>query len=156
MATTNRLFGISDNMTARDAWAATFIDIVDGSSGLRTDCPMTMPAPKPVAPAQLAKEMVAPLNDHHLDSLNTLCHLSSHSHPVCRGYPHAVEQAAFAAGLAEGTGRHVSPPDAFWEHAAEQRHLHAPVARLLRQQDFGDLSREMWATYKAKVMGDHT
>jgi len=42
MSTANKIFGISDHLTARDAWAGTFEDKFSLSSP-RTDCPMTLP-----------------------------------------------------------------------------------------------------------------
>ena len=83
ISTANKIFGIADSMTARDAWTGHFENLVDGSSPLRTDCPAAMPAPPAPSAEQLANEAARPLNDHHLDSLNLLCQLSGQAHAVC-------------------------------------------------------------------------
>ncbi len=81
IATVNKIFGVPGSLTARDAWAGTFDDIVLGNP-VRTDCPSSLPAPPPPPPMQVAMEMQAPLTDHHWDTLNLLCHLTQHSHQV--------------------------------------------------------------------------
>jgi hypothetical protein len=162
IASTNRLFGIADNMTARDAWAATFTDLIDGSAGFRPDCPASMPLPPPPAPSTLAAEAARALNDHHLDSLNLLCHLvggepgavaAGGLHPVCAAHPDPAARAAYTAALAAETGAAVVDEAASpWELAAGYSHLHAPAARLLVQRHFGDISAAMWNAWKAAVI----
>lgn len=152
ISSANKIFGITDNMTKRDAWAATFVDLVDGSSGLRTDCPLTMPTPPPLSPEILAREMAMPLNDHHLDSLNLLCTLSGHVHPVCSSHGDVAAQAAYVRSLAAETSQRIMMDASSWAPAGDYPHLHAPAARMLQQQHFGDISKKMWTTYKDGVI----
>ena len=160
IATANRIFGIADNMTARDAWAATFTDLVSGPAvRLRTDCPLTMPAPAPLTPRQLAAEVRMPLNDHHFDSLNLLCTLAAHGHPACAQHADAAAQRAYVTALAAEAGEEEERPGgapasaaAAWAPAGDYPHLHAPAARRLRQGHFEAVSRPLWAAYKASVL----
>lgn len=152
ISTANKIFGIpaGESLTKRDAWAATFLDLVDGtSSPLRTDCPATLPKPRPLSEHVLAAELVQPLNDHHLDSLNLLCHLSGQAHPACVGFPGGeAARDAYAAGL--GAASRTVPA---WTLHVDYPHLHAGVAPLLQQQHFEAVSKAMWGTWKASVMG---
>ncbi len=145
ISTVNRIFGIAEHLTARDAWAAHFEDILLELPAARKDCPVTLPPVAPLPPAQVAAEMATPLNDHHLDSLNLLCHLAAAAHPVCAR--HAGPREAFMAQLqpfAEVTPFDFCPVTQYPE-------LHFPAARRLRQQHFAELSAHLFATYKAKV-----
>lgn len=48
-ATVRRLFGMKEGpLTKRDAWAATFEHIFDARDAPRTDCPTSLPVPKPL------------------------------------------------------------------------------------------------------------
>ena len=70
VATVNRILGIAENMTARDAWAGRFDSVI--TSTLRADAP---PPPRalPVPAAVLAREAATHLNDHHLHSVEVGC-----------------------------------------------------------------------------------
>ena len=143
IATTNAIFGIGENMTARVAWAGRFDFLVNGASGLRPDTPI-VPQPLPVQPATLALEHLMPLNDHLLQSIDVLCRDTHAAHAVCTGHDGAK---AFAGAL-EAPMR----PDAV-ARAAEFPDIHpAAVARLV-QRDFSAIVRDMWATYVASVKG---
>lgn len=155
ISSANKIFGITgESMTKRDAWAATFVDLVDGSSPMRSDCPLTLPKVKPVAPHVLAAEMTQPLNDHHLDSLNLLCHLSDHAHPVCTGFVKGEEaRKAYVAELATSSrGAHLIDQQLPWDMAEDYPHLHPTVAPLLQQQHFETVSKSMWTVYKTNAM----
>lgn len=81
-ATIKKLFNLSSNfLTHRDAWAATFEDVVSHLTSPRTDCPMTLPevapmrATEPKEDAALSEfqgevvQLAAVLNgDHFLSS----------------------------------------------------------------------------------------
>lgn len=81
-ATIKKLFNLSSNfLTHRDAWAATFEDVVSHLTAPRTDCPMTLPevapmrATEPKEDASLSEfqsevvQLAAVLNgDHFLSS----------------------------------------------------------------------------------------
>lgn len=150
ISTTNKIFGINENMTARDAWAATFLDLVDGSSPMRTDCPATLPPVAPLSPTTLQAEMRLPFNDHHYDSINLLCALAPrNTHPVCSGFDDEAAQSAFASSLGAAADEALLS----WEPSATYPRLHAPAARHLQQQHFEGISRKLWAAYKAQVLG---
>jgi phospholipase C len=147
IATTNRLFGIYDNLTARDAWAGVFTGLFDGA--LRTDCPMTMPAPRLPPAAAFDIEMLTSLNDHHLDSLNLLCHLSDHAHALCARHADARATQRLVAEL-RASG---APADdsADWHFAGAYPHLVVPAARRLQQQHFEGISKALFGAYKAAL-----
>ena len=162
ISTANKIFGLEGSMTLRDAWAGHFENLVDGSAGLRTDCPLTLPRPPAPSAETLAREAARPLNDHHMDSINLECHLAAHVHPVCAGF--GGDRAAFLAALeadaamavaADGAARTAGARTAA-EHAwqlvmgegSDWPHIHAPAGRLLRQQHFGDISKALFAVVK--------
>jgi len=150
ISSANKLFGIKDSMTKRDAWAGTFHDIVSGTSGLRTNCPDSLPPARQLSEKEITKEMNMPLNDHHFDSINLLCYLSNHAHPVCADYAKtaalAADQAAFVASLGHREGTSA------WTEA-RYPHLYGPAALLLRQKHFEGLSKFMFDVYKRDVVG---
>jgi len=77
MATANKIFGISDNMKARDAWAGTFEHIFSLDSP-RTDCPLTLPV-VPEAPAHyLQRQHQLPLNEHLAIQVEFYCRYNNH------------------------------------------------------------------------------
>ena len=162
ISTANKIFGLEGSMTLRDAWAGHFENLVDGSAGLRTDCPLTLPRPPAPSAETLAREAARPLNDHHMDSINLECHLAAHVHPVCAGF--GGDRAAFLAALeadaavavaADGAARTAGARTAA-EHAwqlvmgegSDWPHIHAPAGRLLQQQHFGDISKALFAVVK--------
>jgi len=144
IATVNAIFGIAENMTARDAWAGRFADLVDGSAGLRTDArrpPLALPVPA----ATLALEAAMPLNDHHLQSIETLCRAVAAAHAACAGHAGAAD---FAAALAAAGA---APRANAAYVAAAHPHIDAAVAALLAQRDFADVTRPLWAAYVRSV-----
>ena len=151
IATSNRLFGIQENLTARDAWAGVFVNLLDGSAGMRRDCPLTLPAALLPDAATVAREAATPLNDHHFDSLNLLCHLARHVHAACARHASPDAQAAFVARLRSESGGAPDDDGGVWRLAGDYPHLFADAARLLQQQHFGDISRELFSAYKADV-----
>jgi phospholipase C len=48
-ATLKLMFNLTSFLTARDAWAGTFDGVFSSRSSPRTDCPVTLPAPRPLA-----------------------------------------------------------------------------------------------------------
>ncbi len=161
IASVNRIFGINENLTARDAWTGRFDTLLDGSrtgGKMRDDCPLTLPRPLPLDPARLDRESNRLLNDHHLDSIAVLCGLVDNAktpvHPVCTGFSLDAERAGLLAGLRERAGERVgaaADEDDEWAQAAAYPTLHAPVARRLRQMDFGDISRALTNEWRAQV-----
>lgn len=158
ISSANKIFGITEHMTERDAWSGTFHDLVDGvQSPLREDCPMTLPAPVPLTQDQLRYEMNLGLNDHHLDSLDLLCSLTQHIHPVCADYNpddtpssssiHKLSKAAFIQRLQVQEQRSELAPLPYVHDMAVHTALDAVVAGLLRQRHFGEISKYMVAHY---------
>jgi hypothetical protein len=88
ISTANKIFGITESMTARDAWAGSFTDILTGVDGrARTDCPLALPAAREYTAREQAVEMERLLNDHHLDSINLLCKIERRqAHAACARY----------------------------------------------------------------------
>ena len=142
ISTANRLLGADDaHLTARDAWAAHFEDIL--SLPAPRDTPATLPpVAHPLSAEGIAAEMAMHLNEHHLDSLNLLCGLARGGHPVCQAF--AGSRAAYLAGELAAWA-----PARSWEYTPEQYpHLHFPAAQRLRQQHFGDISARLYARFK--------
>ena len=151
ISSANKIFGITESRTRRDAWAGTFHDIVSGDSGMRTDCPDALPAVRPLSAREINAEMNMLLNDHHLDSINLLCHLSRHAHPVCASFASSPgrtqEQSSFLARLGSR-----GVPAAAWAQAEAYPNLFAPAARRLRQKHFEELSQFMFGVYREIVL----
>lgn len=152
IATTNKIFGIGQNMTARDTWSARFDDIVSGATPMRTDCPTSLPKPAPLSQAALQAEMDMELNDHHLDSIHLLCTLTSQVgrgiHPVCKEYVDEAGRAEFLAELRAPKGA----ATATWALGGQYPRLHPGAAMAMRQQHFEAVSKSMWGAYKAAVI----
>ena len=142
ISTANRLLGAADApLTARDAWAAHFEDIL--SLPAPRDTPATLPpVARPLTPEGRAAEMNMHLNEHHLDSLNLLCGLARGAHPVCQAF--AGSRAGYLAGELAAF-----PPAQRWEFSQEQYpELHLPAAQRLRQQHFEAISARLFARFK--------
>ena len=137
------MFGVSQSLTRRDAWAATFEDVI--SSTLRSDCPAALPVVPALSQQQLEVEMNRELNDHHLDSLNLLCELSGHVHAVCAQHADETARDAYmrVLGSVGMEGR--------WAHAGRYAALHESAARRMRQQHFEAASRGMFGAYKSAL-----
>lgn len=154
ISSVNKIFGITEHMTARDAWAGTFHDLVAGQTPVRRDCPTTLPTPARLGAEALEAEMDMPLNDHHLDSLNLLCHLSQHAHPVCADYsstqPAAkAKQASFKQRLlAHQSSKHLTPVFFSSAERSTSPFLDAEIAPLMRQRNFGASSKLMTDAYR--------
>ena len=144
IATTNRLFGIQENLTARDAWAGVFVDLFSEAAP-RADSPLTLPPVQPLSAAVISREAATPLNDHHYDSLNLLCYLARSAHAVCARHARRSAQAALVKRLPPADD---SLP---WASAATYPHLLPAAARRLQQQHFGEISAALWATYKSDI-----
>jgi hypothetical protein len=146
LATANRIFGIDANLTKRDAWTARF-DNIFNTGKLRKDCPMTMPAVRPITAETLAKEMLFPLNDHHYGSLNLLCYLTNNLHSVCKDFNDKKAQSDFVSSLGEKT---ISEDE--WSLASEFPHLLPAAAMRLKQQHFELCSKPMTVAWRSKVL----
>jgi len=84
ITTTNNILGVPGTMSARQAWAGSFDNLLLELSSPRTDCPVTLPAVNPLTPEQLEFEMNLPLNEHHVDNINLMCELTrSRPHAAC-------------------------------------------------------------------------
>ena len=167
ISSVNKIFGINETVSKREEWAGTFHDLVSGQgSRLRKDCPLTLPNVAPLSESQVLQEMWMPLNDHHYDSLNLLCHLSSNAHPVCAGFAStpalAREQRQYTSSLQQGPSSFESAqpmpstlyPAPLWSAALAHEFpaLHGPAARRLRQLHFEDISKSMFDTYRKIAM----
>jgi phospholipase C len=64
IATTNKIFGVVDHMTPRDAWAGTFEKEFLVLTEPRTDCPMKLPDVPKTTDEELEAIRKLPLNDH--------------------------------------------------------------------------------------------
>jgi hypothetical protein len=76
IATTNRILGIGDNMTSRDAWAATFDYLLTEEA--RADCPVSLPVVQPAQPYEFAQQRSKKLNDHMDIQVSFYC---KHNYP---------------------------------------------------------------------------
>eukprot|EP01126_Amoeba_proteus_P037221 TRINITY_DN3830_c0_g2_i4.p1 TRINITY_DN3830_c0_g2~~TRINITY_DN3830_c0_g2_i4.p1 ORF type:complete len:665 (+),score=120.37 TRINITY_DN3830_c0_g2_i4:195-2189(+) len=93
IATTRKLLNMPTTpLTKRDAWAATFEDLLENFDEPRTDCPVHLPSPPPVTPPSLIREALKPPNQlqHHM--LTVLSHLSDQPFPHHVKYQHQVSQ----------------------------------------------------------------
>jgi len=64
MATVNKIFGITDNMSARAAWAGTFEELFLELDTPRTDCPMILQELPEYPAGALDRQRSLPLNEH--------------------------------------------------------------------------------------------
>jgi len=142
VATVNRILGIAENMTARDAWAGRFDSVITAT--LRADAP---PPPRalPVPAATLAREARTPLNDHHLHSVEVGCRAAPAASAACAG--HAGARALAAALAAAGAAPRAGAAALAAAHPA----VDAAVLALLVQEDFEGVVRPLWAAYVAGV-----
>jgi len=62
ISTANKIFGITDHLTPRDAWSGTFEN--EFSTLPRKDCPLTLPEVAETTPEELEAIRNLPLNDH--------------------------------------------------------------------------------------------
>jgi len=72
LATCNKLFGIADTISARQAWAATFDDLFTELRAPRTDAP-TFDAPKKWTAEDLRRQQRKPLNEHLSGQVQFYC-----------------------------------------------------------------------------------
>ena len=168
ISSANKIFGIyNEHMSHRDAWAGTFHDLVsgEGESALRRDCPYTLPSVQPLSHPRLEMEMNMPFNDHHYDSINLLCHLSGHPHPVCSNFAHTSPTIISLSGPSLDRVREKEQKDyahkvsggkplknGVWQGAQVFPHLYPPAAAFLRQKDFEELSKFLFRIYRSKIM----
>jgi len=64
IATANKIFGITEHIHARDAWAGTFEDLFLELDQPRQDCPMILPDIPAYTTEAYARQKLSPLNDH--------------------------------------------------------------------------------------------
>ena len=150
ISTANKIFGIAGSMTARDAWAGTFMDLVAGPP--RAVGPLPRSA-APLPAAVRAAESAMLLNDHHLDNINLLCAPAfgvAGAHAVCAGHGDAAARGALVEALA-GVTAGAAPGAWDAERQAAYPHLSGEVARLLRQQDFAGVSAKLWGAYRKQL-----
>jgi len=78
IATCNKLFGINEHMTARDAWVGTFEDLFTLEEP-RTDCPEILDVELPeYTDADLREQQAKPLNDHLEAQVLFYCKFNGH------------------------------------------------------------------------------
>jgi hypothetical protein len=85
------------------------------------------------------------LNDHHLDSLNLLCQLPRHLHPVCAQHADDASRDAFLLMMGSAAAQQQ------WAHAGRHPALHEHAAARMTQQRFEAASRDMFGAYKSAV-----
>ncbi len=149
ISTANKIFGIEGSMTARDAWAGHFEDLVAGPP--RRDAP-TLARPAPLSAAVRAAEAALPLSDHHFESLNLLCAAEfgvARVHPACAAHGDVRAQAAWVAALEAEAA--IGAKGAPWDAALAEMYpnLHGAGARLLTQGHFGEAAGALFGAYKA-------
>lgn len=157
ISTANKIFGITESMTARDAWAGSFTDILTGVDGrARTDCPLALPAAREYTVREQAVEMERLLNDHHLDSINLLCEIErTQAHAACARFASTpareAERSALLSALQARAGEASEAADDVWPLAEGYAHLDAAVARRLRQRDFEAISRKLFSLIREQA-----
>jgi len=78
IATVNKIFGVTEHVHARDAWAGTFEHIFSLATP-RTDCPMKLPE-VPVAPeSYMKRQKELPLNEHLQIQVDFYCQINGHA-----------------------------------------------------------------------------
>jgi len=78
MSTVNRIFGVTDHMSARAAWSGTFEDLFLTLDKPRDDCPVTLPDVPASDPLALAKLQASPLNEHLELQVAFYCTINGH------------------------------------------------------------------------------
>jgi len=81
-STVSKIFGVTDHLTKRAAWAGTFENLFTQLKTPRTDCPMTLPNVPAVTPEELEIQRSLPLNDHLQIQVNFYCKFNNHG-PEC-------------------------------------------------------------------------
>lgn len=77
LATVQKVLGLKGGpLTKRDAWAATFDNLLATRTTPRDDCPLTLPALPPPQPGQLARQLALPLDEHMQWVVKSLCELT--------------------------------------------------------------------------------
>lgn len=77
-ATMKKLFNLNGYLTKRDAWAATFEDLLldNDLTEPRQDCPLTLPDVPPSTVKDVEYFRKQPLDDHQQRVIDNLCHLN--------------------------------------------------------------------------------
>jgi len=78
MATANKIFGITDHLSARAAWSGTFEGIFTTLDKPRDDCPVTLPDVAASDPTAWAKLQASPLNEHLEIQVAFYCKFNGH------------------------------------------------------------------------------
>jgi len=83
IATCNKIFNITDQMTDRTAWAGTFEHLFSQTDQPRKDCPMKLPDIEPWTTEDLANQWVKPLNEHMQIQIQFYCIHNNHNLETC-------------------------------------------------------------------------
>jgi len=73
IATSRKIFGITEQLSEREKWVGTFEDIFQELDAPRTDCPLTLPEIPPYDWEDLKIQWALPLNDHMQDQVDFFC-----------------------------------------------------------------------------------
>lgn len=96
IATCNKIFGISDQMTNRTAWAGTFEHLFTQMESPRTDCPEKLPELEPWTLDELREQWGKPLNDHLEIQIRFYCKFNKRNMKTCgRGIRNQLEASLF-------------------------------------------------------------
>jgi len=105
IATVNKIFGITDHMTPRDAWAGTFEKELLVLSSPRTDCPMKLPNVPTTTPEELEMIRSLPLNDHLETQVKFYCKFNERGEDCGKDITNQYEASVFI----------LKEVDYFWE-----------------------------------------
>jgi len=96
IATSSKIFGITEHLTHRDAWVGTFEDIFSLTTP-RADCPEKLPVLPPFDPKDLELQRALPLNDHLEIQVNFYCKFNGHPEGCGKNIKNQYEASLFIA-----------------------------------------------------------
>jgi len=95
MSTVNKLFGITDHITDRQAWSGSFDQLFLKLSSPRTDCPMTLPDVAATTPEELEEIRNLPLNDHLEIQVQFYCKMNERGEDCGKNIKNQIQASEF-------------------------------------------------------------
>jgi len=100
IATSNKIFGITEHMTKRDAWVGTWENIFTEPKP-RTDCPTSLPYIPRYTLEELLRQQALPLNDHMQIQVDFYCKFNKHGPDCGKDIKNQYQASVFIAAEAK-------------------------------------------------------
>jgi len=95
ISTANKLFGITEHLHKRDAWAATFEGLFLVLDKPRDDCPKVLPDVPKYTLKQLERQKSLPLNEHLQIQVEFYCRMNNHGEDCGKNIVNQGEASEF-------------------------------------------------------------